>query len=313
MALKIDKFKEGAKKFSEKAQEAGGKAATVANEVTHQAGSKSYDVYQDLREKYYSPVMYDEYMAEDYDLPNLIVIVDEDRRKNVDICEGAIGWLKIVSKAEVLYMYDEFVDDSGLLFYPQPSMDSLYMVDRFDKKRFINVSSYLAVAQSEKMTELKQIAHKLGAKYCKLVSYEGSKQTVTTQTKIKGNASLKGKKAPKGSLDSEINSSKSEEHSTQVMFEQKFDSTGEATMPELKFYAHDAEIKALIDSRLNPETSNTTEYRMGIDCRSSTSMSFSMAHKVDAVLKKMGLGASLNVSKEVKTESQNTLEFYVEF
>lgn len=48
----------------------------------------------------------------------MIKIVDDAERRGIDVCEGAIGWLGKVANTEIMYLYDEAVEDSGLTFVP---------------------------------------------------------------------------------------------------------------------------------------------------------------------------------------------------
>ena len=96
--------------------------------------------------------------------PNLIVIVDDAVRRDEALCEGAIGWRSTVKEVEVLYLYDEFVKESGLRFVPTANCDTAYYVDPHDRSQFIRVDGLFERTQQEKLAELAHIAYCLGAK-----------------------------------------------------------------------------------------------------------------------------------------------------
>ena len=95
-----DKAKELGESVAEVAAEAGG---TVAGKVAAAGGTVAErakegarlaaDAQLEARRRKYAPVFPDEFWSPDYDLPNMVIIEDEDKRKGIDVCEGAIGWL----------------------------------------------------------------------------------------------------------------------------------------------------------------------------------------------------------------------------
>ena len=68
--------------------------------------------------KKYNPLFPDKYTSPEFNLPNMIMIVDDAVRRDIDVCEGAIGWLGKESDTEVLYLYDEaiaFMTDDSIM------------------------------------------------------------------------------------------------------------------------------------------------------------------------------------------------------
>ena len=52
------------------------------------------------RMKKYSPLFPDQYKSQNFNIPNIIMIVDDAVRRGIDVCEGAIGWLSKDAGAE---------------------------------------------------------------------------------------------------------------------------------------------------------------------------------------------------------------------
>ena len=92
----------------------------------------------DQRIRHYNPLFREKFFSKEFTLPNVIQIVDDAVRRGVDVCEGAIGWTKKVGGVEILYIYDEFVKESGIKFVPFVKCDAVYCVDNFDRNKFIN-------------------------------------------------------------------------------------------------------------------------------------------------------------------------------
>ena len=116
------------------------------------------------RLKKYNPIFPDDYTNPDFNIPNMIMIVDDAVRKGIDVCEGTIGWLGNNAGMETLYLYDEAVNFSGLNFVPTVTCDAVYYVDSFDRNRFVRTDCIFSKAHEERMAELKNIAYMLGAK-----------------------------------------------------------------------------------------------------------------------------------------------------
>lgn len=96
-------------KASVKAEEIGETVSETAKEGLKIANQKAQDARQEIRKRYYNPLFPDQYFDEDFDRPKIVVIEDEDARKAIDVCEGAIGWLSKEAGFEVLHLYEEFV------------------------------------------------------------------------------------------------------------------------------------------------------------------------------------------------------------
>ena len=120
------------------------------------------------RMKKYNPLFPDQYKSESFNLPNIIMIVDDAVRRGIDVCEGSIGWLRKENDVEILCLYDEAVTFSGLQFVPAATCDSVYYVDSFDRKRFVRLDCLFRKSHEEKIAELQHIAYCLGAKNCSI-------------------------------------------------------------------------------------------------------------------------------------------------
>ena len=135
------------------------------------------------RLKKYNPLFPDVYHSESFNLPNMIMIRDDAERKGIDVCEGAIGWLGNESGMEVLYLYDEFVRDSGITFVPSADCDAVYYVDSFDRTRYLRVDCIFKKAHEEKLAELKYVAYCLGAKSCTIEISESNVEVSVSKKK----------------------------------------------------------------------------------------------------------------------------------
>ena len=134
-----------------------GNVQTGAKELADKTKNDAY-----LRKlKKYNPLFPDKYNDASFDRPNLITIVDDAVRRDIDVCEGAIGWLETKNDIEILYLYDTAVASSNLKFVPTAACDETYYVDNFDHQRYIRIDQLFNKAHEEKLAELQHRANLL--------------------------------------------------------------------------------------------------------------------------------------------------------
>ena len=322
MKINID-TKKGADAVSELLQKtiADVQAGAVAlSEKTKQ------DNYQ-RRMKKYNPLFPDVYQSADFNIPNLIVIVDDAVRRGIDVCEGAIGWLDKKSGMEVLYLYDEAVPLSKLQFVPCAACEAVYFVDNFERNRFVRVDCIFSKAHEERLAELKYIAHSLGAKKCTIEITESRTETSASKKKanLHANAairyvynqdiSIEGKSTESGNLHHEVSSNKNTQRSGRVCI--RFEGSNSPKRPKLKWFAHDDNIKRLIDMRCKGDNSVQSEI-LEISGTSYATMSKATACSIDNALSVMKLvekkdKGNATMEMQVVKENRSKLIFDIEF
>lgn len=281
--------------------EAGGKAIeTIAN--------TAQQIHLDQLKAQYNPVFPEEFKADDYDLPNLIVIEDEDQRKGVEVCEGSIGWLQ-VEGMEILHLYEEAVPFSELNFYPYAVCGAAYYIDSYNKDRFINLDSYHEIVQKEKVEELGNIAHALGAKKCHLESLEENR--ASAEQKAAGKAKCKTVAASEN-ISTSTKQSVDSFTSSSIIFSQKFKGSDQPQEPDLNWFEKDMGISSLIKKRCSG-INDIEEYSIQIDATSSLAISVSQAAKIDAALKAAKLTSDVSIESKAKTESRRKLIYHITF
>lgn len=139
-----------------------------------------------------NPVFPAQYEDKNFNLPNMIMIVDDAVRRGNKLCDGAIGWLATNGGVEMLCLYDEAVEFSKLTFIPAAICDAIYYVDSFDRSKFIRTDCIFSKAHEEKIAELKHIAYCLGQKTVLLKYTKRSREILYAKLmhlrkKLKGN------------------------------------------------------------------------------------------------------------------------------
>ena len=298
------------KKAAEKTVDISKKVADNVQENAKALSEKSKDEAYLRKLKKYNPLFPDQYFSPEFNRPNMIVIVDDAVRKGVDVCEGAIGWLSNSNGMEVLSLYDEAVELSGIRFVPSAICDAAYYVDAFDRNRYIQVEKFFSKAHEEKLAELEHIAYVLGAKSCSIElieqQAESHAKSYSHSVFIGAKALSKGKEHVENS-SSEMNLSKRSGRKTS-----NFQGHDTPKIPELKWFQHDDNIKRLIEMRcldVNSIRSTTLE----LEGTASSTMSLKTACDIDGTLKAINMKASANMEKRANMESYSKLLFIVEF
>lgn len=297
-------------KTSELSKKVASRVQKTAKDLSEKTKNDSYI----RRMKKYNPLFPDKYFSEEFNLPNMIVIVDDAVRRGIDVCEGAIGWLSDENGIEVMYLYDEFIDNCELKFIPAVICDAVYYVDRFERKKFIQTDCLFSKAHEERLAELKHIAFSLGAKKFSVELSESSIET--TLVHAKAEAKISGKLH---GVDSSVGSSNDQKISfsgnTQRLgkIEAEFSGSQEITKPELKWFANDDNIKNLIKMRCG--TTNTLKSEILIlEGSASATMAKKTACAIDGAIGKIGgMKGKSDMETQAMKECQSKLIFNIEF
>lgn len=302
---KQKKFLDGMSGAFQKATDISKKAVDGVQKGAKALSEKSKNDSYARRMKKYNPLFPDAFRAENFNLPNMIAIVDDAVRRDIDVCEGAIGWISLEKDVEVLHLYDEEVKNSGIQFLPHAECNAIYYVDNFDRSRFIRVDCIFGRSHDEKLAELKYIAHALGAKSCSIEMGESSFEKRTIKSNL--NQAI-GKYSSSG--DHSALSEKGESRRGRIIAE--FEGNTHPKRPKLKWFAHDDNIKRLIEMRCTNSNSIKSEV-LELEGSSSATMSQKTATAINYAIGKIGSKTSLDMEKLAKQEQHSKLIFSVEF
>ena len=308
MKIEFDKKKsaEALSGFMQNTVDFGKKAAADAKVGVAAMVEKSKADSYARRMKKFNPLFPDQYKSETFNLPNIIMIVDDAVRRGVDVCEGAIGWLTNDSGAEVLCLYDEAVEFSGIQFVPAVTCDAFYYVDSFNRNRFIRTDCIFDKAHEERMAELKHVAYCLGAKHCTIEISEAASD-MRIQHK---NLALK---VGSSTENAEQSTSYAGSNQRNGRIEIELEGHDNPQVPELKWFAHDDNIKRLIEMCCNGKRAVKTE-TLTLAGSSSATMSQKTACAIDGAISKFGkVKGSLSMDSQAAKEHQSKLHYHVVF
>ena len=277
-----------------------------AVELSEKAKQDSY-----LRRlKKYNPLFLTVYESESFRRPSMVMVADSSPRRGIDVCEGAIGWLSTETGMEVLCLYAEFAENSGIHFFPGISIDAFYYVDPFDSNRFIRTDCIFSKAHEERLAELKHIAHSLGAKSCSIEISESSSEVSSAHKKIGIGGSSNKLLNIKG--NSEQNTYHKDSHQRTGRIVAEFEGSDIPKRPKLKWFSQDENIKKLIDMRCKNSNSIKSE-TLELSGASSATMSHKTALAIDGTVSKMGFKGNYALESQAAKESHTKLIFSIVF
>lgn len=302
-AEKLNLFVQDTVELSKKA------AVSAKNNVLAIVEKSKSDSYA-RRLKKYNPLFPEQYMADSFNLPNMIQIVDDAVRRDIDVCEGAMGWIGSETGIEVMYLYDEAVPFSKIQFIPSADCDAVYYVDSFNRRRFIRLDCIFSKAHEEKLAELKNIAYMLGAKNCCIeISESGSEMVHQARwAGMKENA-----KGVTVNEEREQNYSKKDSYNRSGRIVAEFQGNDVPERLALKWFAHDDSINRLIDMRCDGKHAIKRE-TLELSGSSSATMSQKTAYSIDVAVNKMyGAKGGMSLDAQAAREHRTKLIYSVEF
>lgn len=316
MKLKVD-FKKGVEFVSDAFHKSAEFGKKVSNDVQQKAkdmSNKSKAKSYERRLKKHNPLFPEKFYSEEFNIPNMIIIVDDAEKRDIDVCQGAIGWLSNETSVEILHLYDEEVKASGIQFVPSVTCDAAYYVDKFDRNRFIQTDHIFSKAHEERMAELKHIAYSLGAKRCSIEISESNIEVDISKKKheFKGGANIKGLNISSNSNSEQSSSFKG---STQRLgkIDVEFNGSDDVTIPKLKWFEHDENIKNLIEMRKGERNSIKSE-TLVLEGAVSATMSQKTAFAIDnAISKTINAKGKSDMETQAVKENHSKLIFTVEF
>lgn len=296
-----------------KASDISKKVAEGAQKGARALSIKTKSMIYSSQMKKYNPLFPEQYHSESFHLPNMIMIVDDAVRKNIEVCKGAIGWLSSETGMEVLYLYDEWVKESGIRFVPTINCDSAYYVDNFDRNRYIRVDCIFAKAHEEKIAELEHIAHTLGAKSCSIEMIEATAEVSITNKRQEAQASGtpdNSKISASESIERSLHRSNANQRSGRIVT--RFQGNESPNRPTLKWFANDDNILRLIDMRCSDANSIQSK-TLELEGSSSATMSQIQATAIDSAIDKMKNRVNSSMETQANKEYNSKLIYVIEF
>lgn len=290
---KNEKAKDSFSDFWQKTSDISKKTVKGAKAFIEQAQKNIHEA----QARKYTPITAKEFKSKGFKIPSIIEIVEDNANREFITGEGAIGWIENHEGVDVLHMYCDYVKKCNLDFVPVPQRDNVYCEDNFDSNKYINSNQVFGKATEEKLAELEHIAYTLGAKSCSVEIME-TDRNVNTKAKTANSA-----------VDINISTQFKADKTQSGKTVSYFQGNDSPSRPNLKWFAHDDNIKRLIEMRCTDRNSIKSKI-MELKGSSSATMSKKIACAIDSVLNTKG---SFSMEKQVIKEHSKTLVFEIEF
>lgn len=295
-----NKAKDATSAFFQKVTGFGKKAADGIQKGVQAMSEKAHADSYERRMKKYNPLFQEELKNEDFNLPNIIEIVDDIAIREIDVCAGAIGWRDTVNDITVLHISNKHIEDIGVQFIPFAQCNDVYCVDPFNHIGYIKAQEIFKQANDEKIAELEHIAYCLGAKKCTIEIAEANEEydhsAASLQFKFKGISA---------GVSDQSHFARGTKASGKT--ETLFPGNDQLTRPTLKWFAHNSNILNLIEMRCSEKAAIQSK-SLELQGSSCASMSRQTACAVDKVIKANGA-----IEKASGRENSSVLLFNVEF
>ena len=289
MEKKTEKTKQSFANAWKKVGDFGRKAAEETKKFVDQTKENIHE----KKAKRYTVVTLSDFEKEDFKIPSIIKIEDDSVNREFIGDAEAMGWIESHKEVPAFHIYSSFVEKCGLVFIPVPQRDNVYCQDNFSSIKYINSNQVFGKATEEKLAELSNIAYCLGAKSCSIEILETQEQTDFSKMQMMKSAETESQKT--------IANKKS---GKRVSY---FEGDDEPKTPPLKWFAHDENIKNLIEMRCNKAIKSTV---LELNSSSCASMSRSIACAIDDIL---SIDGKISMEKQATKELNDSLLFEIEF
>lgn len=298
----------------QKVQKIGQKAHDVAEQAVEKAKEGGKFVGRELEvaklefdKKRIRPVFSFDHVINDENMPTLIRIFSDDKLQEHPVLNGAKGHQKRVRQIDILNIFVEHVEDTGIEYYPC-IMETVYCKNPYKSNMYISLDEYFDYLKKAKVDELETIAHKLGAKHVK-IEFKKQRERIVA---LSGNAEVGIKKL--GAAQAKHDQRKEEFASMEVAAEVDFDGNEEPLRPELVYFKNESDIIALVNMRIDPDSRNKIKsktYRLALN--KTEEMQENTAIQIDAALKKLECTGDATFQSRVRSAQRTVLEYSIVF
>lgn len=293
--------------LSNKAIEAMDKAAQAGEQFSVRA----MEAKKEFELRRYKPITQDQLPSFTRTMPEMVRIVDWDKRTEEDVCKNAVAFNDGTKELSVISILKKNAELLGASFYPD-AQDGFYYRDPINPYAYINLNDYFDYMKKAKVHELNQIAQALGAKHVKITLKTEKKTYVENSGKIAASAGIKeGRKTKKEKAELSHKDSNTQFESLEVASDKKY--KGHApNKPDLNYFKSEPDINNIIRRRLdenNPIYSDVEVFKY----TNSSGIRSSDAAKIDGVLKMMKVGGNTSISSQVDQEEKTYFEYLIEY
>ena len=299
-----EKAGQAGEKLSDKTIAAKDKAAEAVKEGGAYVSDKAIKAKREYDLRRFKPLTKERLEAELVNMPEMIHIVDWDKRVDEPACDGAVAFNDGTKDMRAISILTENVGLMNASFYPD-AQEGVYYRDPSNPNAYIDLNDYFDYLKKARVHELNQIAQDLGAKHIKVTLKAEKKTFVQTEGKASGS---KGKKVK---AEADHSDSNKQFESIEVVSEKDFKGH-EAQMPELVYFKNEPDIIKIIERRMDKENPIYTDKEQ-FKYSNTSGIKRNDAVKIEGLLKKLKVGGNASISNEVENEERIFFEYQIEY
>lgn len=241
--------------------------------------------------------------------PSLICVVERDKKRDAAlVCAGAVGYWTRVKGLDILNLYEDSAQETGISFVPNVTQ-TFYYIDPYKRNVYVSLDSFFDYFKKERVNELEVIAQDLGAKNVRITFKEHKKSLVKKSGRANAKAGITKTNAK---AETAYDNSDKEFSQIEIAADVHFRGREKPQIPSLVYFRRESDIEKLIQMRMNPENPITSkDYRF--QCSKTSGMSEKAAAKIDGVLQHLKCNGTATISSEIQRENRTELEYHIEF
>ncbi len=296
----LDKAAQAGEYLGDKAEEAKDKAVQTGEHLSDKALEAKRDY--DLRR--FRPIIKEQLPSAVKVMPEMIRIVDWDKRTEEDVCKDAVAFNDGSKELRFISILTKNVGLIDATFYPF-AQEGIYYRDPCNTSSYINLNNYFDYLKKARVHELNQIAQDLGAIHVK-ISLKAERKLHSQSKSIISGAIGKSQK-----IESSHSSSSMQFESIEVASDKKYKGH-EAHEPKLNYFRNEPDVKNIVKRRLdknNPIYSDVETFKY----INSSGIKSNDVAKIESVLKKLKISLNKSISNEVENEEKIYFEYQIEY
>lgn len=238
--------------------------------------------------------------------PSILSIVARDKKRSESkVCRGAVGYYQSAKGYELLNLYEDYVPQLSLAFYPAAAK-GVFLADPYQTGVYIALDEYFDFIRKALVNELEVVAQDLGAKHVRISFKEDKKALVAQQVKTKAKTQME-------SVSANRSASVDEFSSVEIAADVKFSGHDSPIAPPLVYFKNESDIVKLVRMRTSDGFNKIESKTYRFQCNRLFGAKEDDSAQISAILNGIKCTGSASFSQNIQRESRTILEYSIEF
>ena len=238
--------------------------------------------------------------------PSILSIVARDKKRSEsEVCRGAVGYYQSAKGYELLNLYEDYVPQLSLTFYPAAAK-GVFLADPYQTGVYIALDEYFDFIRKALVNELEVVAQDLGAKHVRISFKEDKKALVAQQVKTKAKTQMESVSASRSASVDEFSS-------VEIAAAVKFSGHDSPIAPPLVYFKNESDIVKLVRMRTSDDFNKIESKTYRFQCNRLFGAKEDDSAQISAILNGIKCTGSASFSQNIQRESRTILEYSIEF